>query len=97
MQITFWQLIAVFGFGYVTAILMLVGVGMGAYLVFVTKRESAEALFQPFKKDEGGAYIAKTNEVDDIPDDLDGTDVTKAYDGLLGKMNERFLGQMKGE
>ena len=82
-----------FGLGYITAILTLVGVGMGAYLVYVTKRENSEALFQPFKNNVGDAYIAKTDEVDDIPENDNGTDAMKAYDGILAKMNKRFLGQ----
>lgn len=92
MQLTFWQILALFMAGLVPAILALVGVCLGAYFVLITKKENvADAIQNPFSRPQGGAYIAKGEEIDDFvdPDSPEGVDATAEVD----KMTQRFLKQ----
>lgn len=86
-------LIACWLLGYLSAAFTLVGVALGGYLVYRTKRESHESIFTgPSKGDTGtarGSYVQ-----DDMDDDLEmGTDVTST----MQKQNSRFLNQMQDE
>lgn len=47
MNLTFMNLVVLFSLGFVMCILVMLGMGLGAYIVYRTKRESHEPFFTP--------------------------------------------------
>lgn len=97
MTLSFMELMILVSFCFVSSLLTLGGVFLGGYLVYMTKKEDGSALFAPLSRQEGDAYIAKGEKMDDVDDMPMGTNVTEAYDGILTDMNKRFLGQIGGK
>lgn len=113
MSLTFWQLLALFSLGFGMCVFVLLAVGLGAFVVFRTKRETAEPILAPRQQagdagpvdgafmheseDRGNAFVGQSQEDLDFEPPMGG-DVDKLlYGEGAGTGQSRFIQQFQSD